>query len=54
MLTEDEGVKAIQYLLSINNQSEPEEISRKNWNSFSDNEKEQTEAAYNIFKAKDN
>ena len=54
MLTEDEGVKAIQFLVSMGGGSEPEEVSRRNWNNFSDYEKEQTEAAYNMLKPKTN
>ena len=53
MLTEDEGVKAIQYLLKISGQSEPEEVSRANWNNFKDWEKEQTERTYNMLKGSD-
>jgi hypothetical protein len=51
MLTEEEGVKAIQFLLSIAGLTEPDEASRRNWNDFSDPEKENTEKVYISTKA---
>jgi len=48
MLSEDEGVKAIQFLLSVSGESESEDISRKNWNTMTDHEKQQTEMIYKI------
>jgi len=50
MLTEDQGVEAIQFLLGLNNQTEPQEVSRKNWQTFAGWEKERTEMAYYMFK----
>ena len=49
MLTEDEGVTAIQTLLSIYGLSEPVERSRKNWQNMDEMEKLQTEEAYKMF-----
>lgn len=54
MLTEDEGVKAIQFLLALSGDNEPEEISRKNWKEFSDFERKQTEYVYNLMKSRKN
>ena len=46
MLSEDEGVKAIQELMGWAGLSEPEEVSRANWKKFSDEDKIKTESAY--------
>ena len=48
MLTNEEGIKAIIKLQAIANIEEPEERARKVWENFTDEEKEQTEAIYNI------
>lgn len=50
-MTEDEkaGVAAIQYLLSLNGQSESEAVSRANWRNFDRWERENTMAAYSVF-----
>jgi hypothetical protein len=50
MLDEEEGVKVIQYLQLMVGVKEDEEVSRKNWRAMSDEEKEQTECVYIIFK----
>ena len=50
MLTEDEGVEAIQFLLKLNGDTEPEETSRLNWKIMSDHEKQITENVYKMFK----
>jgi hypothetical protein len=54
MLTEDEGVKAIQYLLNIFGLEEPEETSRINWNIMTDEQKIKTEESYNAMKSNEN
>lgn len=54
MLTENEGVKAIQFLLKLYGGSEPTEVSRKNWRNMKDWEKESTEKWYNRLKGKVN
>jgi hypothetical protein len=51
MLTEEEGVKAMQFLLSMAGLTEPDKVSRRNWNDFSDAEKENTEKVYNSMKS---
>lgn len=47
--TEEEGVKAIQFLLNMMGQSEPEELSRYNWQHMSDSQKKVTMDTYYIF-----
>ncbi len=48
MLSDEEGIKAIIYLQKMVNIEETEESARKGWESFTDEEKEQTEAVYNM------
>lgn len=48
-VTEEEGVKAIQFLLKVMGQSEPVEISRYNWQTMSEHEREVTMNTYRIF-----
>ena len=50
MLSEEEGIKAIIKLQFVAGIEEPEERARKAWESFTDEEKEQTEAVYNIMR----
>lgn len=54
MMTEEEGVRAIQYLLNMMGQSEPEELSRYNWNHMSEHEKEVTMNTYHILHKEEN
>ncbi len=49
---EKEGIKMIQHLLGMSGGKESEEVSLRNWRSFSTWEKENTKAAYAIFKSK--
>jgi len=46
MKEQDEGVKAIIFLQGLAGIKEPEERAIRNWNNFTDREKEQTLAAY--------
>jgi len=54
MLTEEEGIKAIIHLQKIAGIEEAEERARKAWNTFTDEEKEQTNIAYNMLIRKRN
>jgi hypothetical protein len=48
MLSVEEGIKAIIKLQAVAGIEEPEERARKAWENFTDEEKKQTEAVYNI------
>ena len=47
--TEKQGTQAVIKLQSMVNNKESEESARRRWNSFTDNEKLQTERVYNQF-----
>lgn len=51
LMTEEEreGVKMIQALLSLDGESESEEISLSNWREFSESARAQTKWAYETF-----
>lgn len=50
---EKEGVKAMQYLLSLTNNKEPEWVSLKNWRAFNNEEKSMTLDVYRTMKSRE-
>ena len=54
MLTRDEGIDAIIYLQSLVGIDEPRDVAGTNWDSFTDLEKEKTEAAYKMLSGANN